>query len=276
MKGWTYRMGRVAMGVALCALAAGCSQQQFSAPAPDLFKAPFPSGASLKMTNISGTIHISTADQTQLTVKAWRHVSVLSFVLDPFAGNALDHLTVQLSGGSTRVEIASVWDQPESANLVTASVDYYVVVPKDSANAKLTIDQKAGDLFLDGLNGTSAITLNAGAISFINAGGSLDASVDAGSLTASFTTPPALSDTIKCQVGAGSAAPESPAVDLTLPAASAFDLDAQTDVGNITCDFPQAQVDHPVPAEHVFGTINTGGARVTIDVDSGNIAIRKQ
>ncbi len=63
-------------------------------------------------------------------------------------------------------------------------------------------------------------------------------------------------------------------VELTLPAGSAFDLDANTFSGVIDSEFP-IQVIGKISPKELRGTVNGGGARVKAKAFSGNVEIKK-
>jgi DUF4097 and DUF4098 domain-containing protein YvlB len=60
---------------------------------------------------------------------------------------------------------------------------------------------------------------------------------------------------------------------------AAFDLDADTTSGNISCDFDRTVSggsQGSIVGDHISGAVNGGGVSVTLSTVSGGINIKKQ
>jgi hypothetical protein len=131
------------------------------------------------------------------------------------------------------------------------SVDFQVTVPQ---GADLQLTTNSGDISIDGvtLSGTSTITTESGEINFNGA--------IAPSGTAQFTT-------------------SSGTIDLTMPADSAFRLNASTISGSMnTADFPSVKVQtNNQGGTQATGNVGAGGqgATVTLNTDSGDINLHR-
>ena len=64
-------------------------------------------------------------------------------------------------------------------------------------------------------------------------------------------------------------------VTLTIPADSAFDLDAKTFSGSISSDF-EITMRGRISKKRIQGSVNGGGAEVEIDTFSGSVRLKKK
>jgi hypothetical protein len=65
-------------------------------------------------------------------------------------------------------------------------------------------------------------------------------------------------------------------VQLVVPAKAAFELQASARRGDINSDFPSIKVDNTHNNSRATGTVGSGGPRLQISNDNGNIVIRSQ
>ena len=62
-------------------------------------------------------------------------------------------------------------------------------------------------------------------------------------------------------------------IKISLPAETALDVDLETDFGRITSDF-SLTIQGEISDNHRVGTINGGGATLTVKTNNGNISLQ--
>lgn len=144
-----------------------------------------------------------------------------------------------------------------------------------------------GAIDVDDATGALALSTSSGAIRVRALRGSVDAESNYGPVTIQGVLDGARARSSSGQVSVQAAAGSKldgawalrsgyGAVELALPAECAFELDAETNYGSATCDFPLLLEAGYKPKDgHLRGRVGAGGARVELRSSSGSIRVRR-
>ena len=113
--------------------------------------------------------------------------------------------------------------------------------------------------------GPAQVQTSGGGISIENVTGKIDGSTSGGAISARFSTP--ITEPVKLETSGGG-------VTVQLAEGSAFDLDASTSGGRVTCDLPVTIQGKPNPS-HVKGPVNGGGKPVILHSSGGGIHVKQ-
>lgn len=191
--------------------------------------------------NDIGSIHVQSGDAgSDVTIQATKHAGL---------GSNVNNVQVSYSQNSSANVITVNVDRTSNASFFNSpSVDFQVTVPN---NASLELKTNTGGLDVNGVSGRMSVRSNTGSVEVRN--GVLNSGSMLNSNTGSITFNGSINKTGSYQFMTNTGS-----VNVTLPASSAFHLDASTDTGSITSDFPGVYVQHP----------NFTGAVVHSDVGS--------
>jgi len=130
-------------------------------------------------------------------------------------------------------------------------------------NGSLSAHTSGGRIEVRNFSGDTEVRTSGGALDLENISGKLIGKTSGGSVRASIPGP--LIGDVKLETTAGN-------IDFSVPATAAFELDANTSVGEVVSRLPIQTSD--VHREHLRGTLNGGGKSVTLGTSAGNITIQ--
>jgi len=166
------------------------------------------------------------------------------------AGSAVTIQATKYAGPGSNVNDVQVsYTHNSAANTVTVNVDrttnvtffsslrvdFEVTVPN---NAALELKTSTGGLDVSGVSGRMSVRSNTGSVDL------RDGVLSPGSTLNSNTSSIRFNGSIS-QTGSYRFMTNTGSINVTLPASSVFHLDATTDTGSITSDFPGVYVQHP-------------------------------
>lgn len=189
-----------------------------------------------------------------------------------------DQASVELSSISGDVKVAPVGGAAK-VKCVSGNVDLAGAAKADidlvSGDLKMAeiagdafIKAVSGDLVVKGIKGSIEVEAVSGDIDLLDAAGAqtVNAKSVSGNITYTGTIKPGSRFEIKAHSGD---------VSLTVPADSAFDLEASTFSGDIESAF-QITTSGKISPREVQGTVGKGGATVILKSFSGNIDLKKK
>lgn len=216
---------------------------------------PLEANGSIHLENVNGSVEIVAWDKAEV-----------SLVAEKSAKNeeGLKRMTLKIESSPRRLSIKTehqkMWKFWDNMN---AQVRYTLMVPAgvtlediDVVNANIHVKGLKGPVNLDAVNGSIEAEGLVSAGQFDTVNGSIKVSY------ASVASRPNISlDTIN-----GSCT-------LKLPADAAFDLDAETVNGRISCDFPITL--EKTGRNELRGAVNGGGAKVDLESVNGGLSVEK-
>jgi hypothetical protein len=130
-------------------------------------------------------------------------------------------------------------------------------------NGTLVAHTSGGHIEVRDFSGDTEVRTSGGALDLENVAGKVIGKTSGGPVRASVRG--ALVGDLKLETSAGN-------IDLSVPASAAFELDANTSIGEVVSRLPIQTSD--VRREHLRGTLNGGGKLVTLGTSAGNITIQ--
>jgi YbbR domain-containing protein len=216
---------------------------------------PLNADGAISLTNVNGDVQIDTWDRNEVSLYAEKIASSDDglALIDVKVEHTPEHLNIKVEH-QKKFKFWTVFNRSEVR--FKLRVPAGVTLKKiDVVNSDVTVKGVRGHVNLNSINGS----IEADGLA---AGGSFD-TVN-GSISASFAKLSAgdkvLLDTVNgsCKV--------------TLPADAAFNLDADSVNGSITCDYPITI--GRSGRRHLAGAVNGGGAKVSLDSVNGGLRIR--
>ena len=223
-------------------------------------------GDELVLSNVNGSVKVSTWDRPQLRIVAEKHVKT---GLSVSAKDALAQLVVAVGqdGGTVRVETRhprssdGVFSWLTGSN-VDAHVKYEITVPKAF---NLNLRTVNGSVTIEGVSGTHQIATTNGSITTKETAGSLRLGTTNGSISA---------ELLSVQPGSEMAMHTTNGrINLTVPSTLRANLSASTTNGSIESDIP-ITVAGSVSKRSINGTLNGGGPEVRLRTTNGSIRVR--
>ena len=218
----------------------------------------------LKLTNVAGTITVTTTDGDRITLVATKRVLSTT---EAAAQAALDRIQIAVTGTDGPVLTVTVTQPDGTVDLAFAS-DFRIAVPAD---LKVTLDMAAGNVTATGLGNDVNITTKAGNVDLTGTSDNVTVRVNAGNVTA--TISPSGVPAIDLETDAGS-------VDLGVPTSVVAKIDAETNAGTLDAPltgFAATNVDrgNAIAGGSLTADLN-GGATGTIRLatDAGNVTLR--
>ena len=209
--------------------------------------------------------------------KLWKHESLnvsVAYKLTIPAGAALK--ANNISGDVTAENIGG------AADLGAISGD--VTLKKAAKGAEcstisgdLEIMDVSGDVFLKSVSGSITATMIKGSIQAESVSGDLELTEvsEAGVVRAKALSGEVVYRGSINKAGSYNLKSHSGNIDMSIPADSAFDFEAETFSGGITTDF-EIKVSGKVSPKELLGVVNGGGATVKLSSFSGDIRLKKQ
>jgi hypothetical protein len=132
-------------------------------------------------------------------------------------------------------------------------------------NGTLQGDTSGGSVSVKEFHGPVHVETSGGGITIYGATGKVEGSTSGGSINAVLTTP--VSDIVKLETSGGG-------ITLRVPGDAAFDLDAETSAGGVSCEFPVVCVGKK-QNDRLKGPVNGGGKTVWLRTSAGSIHVRR-
>ena len=178
---------------------------------------------------------------------------------------------IHLTQGSAK--IAEVHTNNGTLKLEDLDVAGAITVKSDFGDLSLTsvmadrydLNSQNGKISIDGARGTLIASSDFGLVDVRNA---QDVTATLSSKNGGVSFSGSLGD------GPHTISSEFGNIKLVLPAQSAFDVDLQTDMGEIASDFEITVSGKQMDQKHWTGKLNGGGAELTITNDNGNITLK--
>lgn len=188
----------------------------------------------------AGSVTIHTGDTNSVVVSATEHTGLFS---DP---NAVQYKVGQ-TGNTIEVDV----NEPSASFLSFGRVDLNITLPSTS-NIQATVN--AGSIDVNGVSGQMDIKADAGTVNFENGTISGNSNFEANAGTINFNGELAPNGNYTFQANAGT-------INITLPADSAFILDATANAGSVNNDFGSNTVGSN-PTSHVQAHANAGTVNI--------------
>jgi DUF4097 and DUF4098 domain-containing protein YvlB len=166
-------------------------------------------------------------------------------------------MELESNNGALRLEHLDIDGQ------ISAKSDFGSLTLSEVNAKNYELNTQNGKISLDGAQNTITAHSSFGSIEVLNA---RNAKIDLSSNNGAVTFSGSLADgphILKSDFGN---------IELTLPADSALNVELQTDFGKITSDFRIA-ISGEINSKHWTGTINNGGATLTVKTNNGNITL---
>jgi DUF4097 and DUF4098 domain-containing protein YvlB len=216
---------------------------------------PFDASGSIRVENVNGTVEIIAWDKPEVALEA---------VKTAREQDGLDRMHLKIEATthelSIKTELEKKWKFWDNMN---AQVRYKLMVPAGVTLERISV-----------VNANIEVTGVKGRVNLQSVNGGIKAREMTSDGT--FGT---VNGSVEVEYGALSGRPEieletvNGSCSLKLPATAAFDLDADTVNGHISCDFP---ITLTKSGRHELrGSVNGGGARVELDSVNGGLSVSK-
>jgi DUF4097 and DUF4098 domain-containing protein YvlB len=177
-----------------------------------------------------------------------------------FENGSANSLTVETSSGKVTLEALTL------RGAIAAKSEFGEIGLEQVKATSYDLDTNSGSITVDGASGKVKAHSGFGSVTVTNADSvTLDLHTQSGPVEfeGSLGEGP---HTVNTDFGE---------IKLTLPADSALNVDLETDFGKITSEIPITVVlSGDVEKSHQTGTMNEGGAQLTVETQSGNISIQ--
>jgi DUF4097 and DUF4098 domain-containing protein YvlB len=233
---------------------------------------PLSSKASFKLSNVNGSVAISTWKQDQVEIKAVKKTRK--------SADNLKKVKIEVHESADSVYVETIYPQHDNTGV---SVDYTVQVPEGvrveeagtvngsvsltgpfstatatTTNGKVRVENASGDLKFETTNGS---------IEAVNVSGNVNAETTNGSIEIELT---ALKEDLRAQTTNGSIT-----VKWSAGAEVNADLEAETTNGSITVDFPITLQGLTKSKHHLRGQVGAGGPQISLETVNGSIHLIK-
>jgi len=226
------------------------------------------SNATVAVVNSNGEIRITGGAVENVVIEAEKRVDVHRNAanLDTEPEEFLAELEVLVTSDEGGVTVETVVPAGFWLQGVVAQVDYDITVP---AQVPLDLEVANGGVYVDGVQGMMAIDVANGEVECLSVGGNLDITVANGSVDITHPVALAADESMACDVQNGS-------IEIALPAASNFDVEAYVTVGGIdTGGFDFDVNTYNLVGQHANDTVGTGGATIDLDVELGGVTFQR-
>jgi hypothetical protein len=216
---------------------------------------PLDANGSVRLENVNGSVEIVAWDKNEVSLEA-----------EKTARNqeGLDRMHLKIDSSPRRLAIKTEhekkWKFWETMN---AQVHYKLMVPAGASLEK--IDVVNSSIHITGLKGSVDLEAVNGGIEAEGLTGAGSFETVNGSVRVAYAAMPA-GGGISLETVNGSC-------KLTLPASAAFDLDADTVNGRVSCDFPITL--ESSGKRELRGAVNGGGTRVSMESVNGGLGVEK-
>lgn len=147
----------------------------------------------------------------------------------------------------------------------------------NTVSGDLDVLDISGDVFLKSVSGTITASMIKGSIQAESVSGDLTLTEvsEAGTVRAKALSGGVVYRGSINKAGSYNLKSHSGSIDMSIPADSAFDFEAETFSGGITTDF-EIKVSGKISPKELMGVVNGGGATVKLSSFSGDIRLKKQ
>lgn len=239
-------------------------------PSRDVSKTlPLAAGEHVRVETYKGSVKVTTWDKAEVAVEA-------RVVADDTCGSAerqarwVDQTKVEIEKTAHGVAITSDYDALDGWNTWFGSctarpfVHYVIRMPKTAPlriqdyKSDLDVTDLAADLSIDTYKGTARIAGLAGALKLETYKGDVKAAIVR------------LAGDVRAETYKGN-------ITVSLPTASAFELEAESGRGTLNVEFPAPLTGRGGRHRGLVasGAVNGGGPRVSLKTEKGTIALRK-
>jgi hypothetical protein len=216
---------------------------------------PLDANGSIRLENVNGSVEIIAWDKNEVSLEAEKTAR---------DQEGLDRMHLKIDSSNRRLAIKTDYEKKwKFWETMQAEVHYKLRVPAGASLEK--IDVVNSSIRLTGLKGTLDVEAVNGGIEAEGLSGSGTFETVNGSIRVTYAVMPA-SGSIDLETVNGSC-------KLILPASAAFDLDADTVNGRVSCDFP-ITLEHSGKRE-LSGAVNGGGTRVNLESVNGGLGVEK-
>ena len=231
---------------------------------------PFSAGGSLELSNVNGSVEISSWDSqlvridAEILVKAGRQKDAERF---------LDEVEIVVEGSGRRLRVEPDYPDNRGSGLLDwifghrrpeVRVDFRLRVPR---KVDLDVENVNGRVDVSDVQGDATIRVTNGAVDVRDLAGSLSAHTVNGSVKARLLeVPPDAEIELKTVNGS---------IRLYLPEDVSAEVEASTVNGGIDSDFP-LDVEGKYGPKHASGELGTGQASIRLKTVNGGIDIRKR
>ena len=225
-------------------------------------------GSRFTLDNVNGKISITSWDQPRIRVQAMKSVERT----DPDdAKKALAELKIEMTPSDGGLAVRTIVPKQNSTglwdmmfgNFNNATVHYEVTVPR---NTNVEVSNTNGHIHVAGVNGAFQVETTNGRIELDRCGGSFDVETTNGAVEAKLTSLDAQKP-LKIETTNGR-------IEIALPASVRANVDASTTNGSIETEMPLTLAAKSNDRHSLRGTINGGGASVSLRTTNGGISIR--
>jgi len=213
--------------------------------------------AMLVIHESTGEITVHTGSTNNISIQATKDAG-------GFFGNP-DDIQVQYnqSNGSNTIDVSA---NDGGGIFSSSSVNFDVTVP---TNTDLQLQSNTGTIEVHGVTGTMDLESNTGTITALNDNltGSSTLQTNTGSVKFSGSI----------STGSYQFTTNTGSVDVTLPSSSNFHVDAKTDTGSVSTDFPGLSVQHNTVGAELHGDVggNASQTNVTLTTNTGSVDLRQ-
>ena len=248
---------------------------------------PFAAGGEVAIQNQNGRITIEAWTRPEVRVQVTRVARASD---DAKAQDYLKQIRADVVVRKGKVEIVSRYPKrKETSGLFAVLVErvasfqthYYLQVPVETAlelettNGLVRVRGTNGAVHATTTNGNIEVAGVSGEVETHSTNGGIEVRGASGSLTAETTNGAILAEVkALAREGAVSAETTNGSVQLFLPSAVKADLSAETTNGRVSVSFPVSGSEI-MTTKSVRGTINGGGAEVSLSTTNGDIDVRR-
>jgi DUF4097 and DUF4098 domain-containing protein YvlB len=228
-----------------------------SAKVTEKFSQAYPLDAtgSIRLENVNGSVEIIAWDKAEVSLVAEKSAKT---------EEGLQRMHLKVESSSHRLAIKTEYEKKwKFWDNMNAQVSYKLMVPAGASLEK--IDVVNASIRVSGLKGSVKLDSVNGSIEADGLSGSGDFDTVNGSIKVAYASLAGRPD-IELDTVNGSCT-------LTLPADAAFQLDAETVNGRVSCDYP---ITLEKSGRHdLRGTVNGGGTRIEMDSVNGGLSIAR-
>jgi len=216
---------------------------------------PLDANGTIRLENVNGSVEIIAWDKAEVSLVAEKSAK---------SEEGLQRMHLKIESSPHRLAIKTEYEKKwKFWDNMNAQVSYKLMVPAgaslekiDVVNASIRVSGLKGSVKLDSVNGSIEADGLAGSGDFDTVNGSIKVAY------ASLASRPDIElDTV------------NGGCTLTLPADAAFQLEAETVNGRVSCDYP---ITLEKSGKHdLRGTVNGGGTKVEMDSVNGGLSIAR-
>jgi DUF4097 and DUF4098 domain-containing protein YvlB len=215
---------------------------------------PLDANGSVQLENVNGSVEIVAWDKNEVSLEAEKTAR---------DQEGLDRMHLKIESSSRRLEIKTEYEKKwKFWETMNAQVHYKLKIP---AGATLDVDVVNSSIHVTGVKGGVDLEAVNGGIEAEDLTSSGSFETVNGSIRATYTAMPA-SGGISLETVNGSC-------KLVVPANAAFDLDADTVNGRVSCDLPITL--ESSGKRELRGAVNGGGTRVNMESVNGGLSVEK-